>query len=550
MKRVLSAFFSIGIMLVIVGCAASGSVVSEGSSLIAEKNEVDTVEKEASVSVNDDQEKTVIASNVTESQAVSGDIATSAKTDYAKKNSKTPFERYGKLHVEGAGLADSKGKTVQLRGVSSHGLSWYPEFINYDALKTMRDEWGIEVIRLAMYTAEYNGYCTGDANNKKVLEKKIADAVKWADKLGLYVIIDWHILSDQNPATYQKESKRFFKKMSKKYKDHDNIFYEVCNEPNGGTTWAQVKKYAESVIKVIRKNDQDAVVIVGSPTWSQDVDKVAANPIKMKNVCYSLHYYAATHGDWLIQRAEQALKKGIAIFITEYSICDASGNGAIDTKQADKWKSFEDKYGISSCIWSLSNKNETSALIKASCNKKYGWKSSDLSETGKWFVKKLKGSTSGLGNYVKPEVENARIDSTGNNSSETNTNNVGEKDNTDYKVSGSADFVTNNAGSYSVTAKQTGDSWPVGDGYATQYTIVLDNNTNSDISGYRVKLTFKDKVSIESNWCGKATVSGNTITIVPEDYNSTIPAGGCIDSIGLIVKGTDLVKVDSIDLIK
>lgn len=537
-------------MLTLVGCGSAMNIAVAGSDSMAESREAALVkDNEQKVSAEDIQDDTVLASAKTEAKATTNVVSTSTKE--AKSGGKTPFQKYGKLHVEGAGLADKKGNTVQLRGVSSHGLSWFPEFINYDALKTMRDEWGVEVVRLAMYTHEYNGYCTGDSNNKKTLEKKIDDAVKWADKLGLYVIIDWHILQEQSPTVYQKEAKKFFNKMSKKYKDHDNIFYEVCNEPNGGTNWATVKKYAESMIKVIRKNDKDAIVIVGSPTWSQDVDKVAANPIKKKNVCYSLHYYAATHGDWLIDRAEKALKKGIAIFITEYSICDASGNGGIDKKQADKWKKFENKYGISSCIWSLSNKNETSALIKASCNKKYGWKSSDLSETGKWFVKKMKGTTSGLGNYVKPEVDDADLGNNSDNNTGAAGNNAGNGDNTEYTVSGSADLVTNTTGNYSVTAKQMGDSWPVnGNGYATQYSIVLDNNTGSDISNYKVKISFKGNVSVESIWCGKAEVSGKTITISPEDYNSSVPAGGCIDSIGLIVKGSDIVKVESIDWIK
>lgn len=546
MKRVLSAILSIGMMFTLAGCGNTVAAQIGGNLASVENEEVALVQdNELEIDVDSIQENEVLEKKESESSAIVSAVTTTSKND--KNSKKTPFQKYGKLHVEGAGLADKKGNTVQLKGVSSHGLSWFPEFINYDAFKTMRDEWGIEVVRLAMYTAEYNGYCTGDANNKKTLEKKIDNAVKWADKLGLYVIIDWHILQDQSPAVYQKESKKFFNKMSKKYKDHDNIFYEVCNEPNGATTWATVKKYAETIINVIRKNDKDAIVIVGSPTWSQDVDKVAANPIKKKNVCYSLHYYAATHGDWLIDRAEKALKKGIAIFVTEYSICDASGNGGIDKKQADKWEKFKDKYGISSCIWSLSNKNETSALIKSSSSKKYGWKSSDLSDTGKWFVKKIKGSTSGLGNYVKPEV-----DESGTGDSTADTGNVGDNGNTtDYKVSETADFVTNNTGNYSVTAKQMGDSWPVnGDGYATQYSIILDNNTGSDISNYKVKISFKGSVSVESIWCGSASVSGKIITISPESYNSTVVAGGSLDNIGLIVKGSDIVKVESIDLIK
>lgn len=304
---------------------------------------------------------------------------------------KTPVQKYGRLSVDGTQLVDKKGNPVQLKGVSSHGLSWYPEYMTYDSMKYMRDKWGVEVIRLAMYTAEYNGYCTGDTQNQKTLRSKVYHCVRDAKKLGLYVIIDWHILSDGNPQTYQKQAKTFFKTMAKKYKDYNNVIYEICNEPNGGTSWSQIKSYAKSVIKTIRTYDKDGVILVGTPTWSQMVDQAAADPIKgYKNLMYTLHFYAATHTDWLRNTVENAYDQGLPIFVTEYGICDASGNGAVNTTEADKWMKLLDRYQISSCIWNLSNKNESSALIKADCTKKTGWKSSDLSQSGKWFVKMMK----------------------------------------------------------------------------------------------------------------------------------------------------------------
>lgn len=304
---------------------------------------------------------------------------------------KTPVQKYGRLSVDGTQLVDKKGDPVQLKGVSSHGLSWYPEYLTYDSMKYMRDKWGVEVVRLAMYTAEYNGYCTGDAQNQKALRSKVYQCVRDAKKLGLYVIIDWHILSDGNPQTYRKQAKSFFKTMAKKYKDYNNVIYEICNEPNGGTSWSQIKSYAKSVIKTIRTYDKDGVILVGTPNWSQMVDQAAADPIKgYKNLMYTLHFYAATHTDWLRNTLEKAHQQGLPLFVTEYGICDASGNGAVNTTEANKWMKLLDRYQISSCIWNLSNKNESSSLIKADCTKKTGWKSSDLSQSGKWFVKMMK----------------------------------------------------------------------------------------------------------------------------------------------------------------
>ena len=256
----------------------------------------------------------------------------------------------------------------------------------------MRDNWGVEVLRLAMYTAEYNGYCTGDKENQKKLRKKVYEAVETAEKLGMYVIIDWHILSDNDPAIYQSQAKAFFKTVAKRYADSDHVIYEICNEPNGGTSWAQIKKYARSVIKTIRTYDKDGIIIIGTPTWSQDVDRAAASPITgYKNLMYAFHFYADTHRDSLRSKVKAAAKAGLPIFVTEYGICDASGSGAINKTEAKKWMKLLDKYKISSCIWNLSNKSETSALLKPDCTKTSGWKSSDLSDAGKWFVKMMKG---------------------------------------------------------------------------------------------------------------------------------------------------------------
>ena len=69
----------------------------------------------------------------------------------------------------------------------------------------------------------------------------------------MYVIIDWHILSDNDPNTNKKEAKKFFKEMSKLYADYDNVIYEICNEPNGGITWqGNVKPYAQRIVERIR----------------------------------------------------------------------------------------------------------------------------------------------------------------------------------------------------------------------------------------------------------------------------------------------------------
>lgn len=303
----------------------------------------------------------------------------------------TPFENHGALSVKGTQLVDQSGDPYQLKGVSTHGLAWFPEYVNKEAFQTIRDDWGGNVIRLAMYTHESGGYCNG--GNQEELKKLIDNGVNYATELGMYVIIDWHVLQETDPTVYQSEAEKFFAEISAKYADYDNVIYEICNEPNGGATWeGSVKPYAETIIPIIRKNDKDAVIIVGTPTWSQDVDIVADNPITgQTNIMYAVHFYAATHTDNIRNKVTYALDKGLPIFVSEFSICDASGNGANDYNQAEQWFDLIDSKQLSYCSWSLSNKAETSALISSGCSKTSGWTEDELSETGQWIRNQIRG---------------------------------------------------------------------------------------------------------------------------------------------------------------
>lgn len=296
----------------------------------------------------------------------------------------TFFGRHGALHVSGAGLADAAGEPVQLRGVSTHGLAWFPEFVNEAAFRTLRDDWGANAVRLAMYTCENGGYVTD--GDRDALEALIDKGVKLCGALGMYAIIDWHILSDGNPNLHADAAEDFFSRISARYADCTHVLYELCNEPNGkGVNWSVVKGYAERIIPVIRANAPDAVIICGTPDWSQDVDAVASDPIDDANTIYALHFYAATHRIALRGRARKALDAGVPVIVSEFSICDASGDGAIDEKSAAAWRELIGQYGLSYMAWSLSNADETAALIRHDCEKTSGWTEDELSETGRWL---------------------------------------------------------------------------------------------------------------------------------------------------------------------
>lgn len=314
-----------------------------------------------------------------------------ANVEGAEMSGKTPRERYGALQVKGNRLTDQNGNQVQLKGISTHALSWYPQYVNEDFFRQMRDEWKVEVVRLAMYTAEHNGYCVGDESNKQTLKNVVSEGVNHATNLGMYVIIDWHILSDSNPLQYKEEAKKFFAEMAERYQGYDNVIYEICNEPNSGASWADIKSYANEVIPLIREKDQDAIILVGTPNWSQFVNEAAADPITgYDNLMYVLHFYADTHRDDLRNTLQNAYNQGLPIFVSEFGICDASGNGAINVDEGNKWIDLMDQNGISYCIWNLSNKDESSAFFKKDCTKVSGFTREDLSEEAIWYLDVLK----------------------------------------------------------------------------------------------------------------------------------------------------------------
>ena len=187
-----------------------------------------------------------------------------------------------------------------------------------------------------------------------------------------------------------REAKSFFSEMAKRYKDSPAVLYEICNEPNGNVSWKNdVKPYAQEVVKTIRDAGSDGVILIGSPTWSQDIHLAAADPVQGKNLMYTLHFYAGTHGKELRDRIDSARNKGIAIFVSEWGTSRADGSGGVFLKEAGEWLDFLESRSISWANWSLCDKNETSAALKPGASANGGWKQKDLSESGKFVFSRF-----------------------------------------------------------------------------------------------------------------------------------------------------------------
>lgn len=273
----------------------------------------------------------------------------------------------GKLKLSGVQLVNAAGSPVQLMGVSSHGLQWFPACYTKASIQYLAQHWGITVFRPAMYIGE-GGYATNPG--VKDLLKSI---VQWCGEIGIYVIIDWHVLNPGNPndATYSS-ALAFWQEMATLYKASPHVLYELANEPNG-VAWSVVKSYHDRIIPAIRAIDPQTVIIAGTSTWSQDIDLAAALPVAQPyNVMYTFHFYAGTHASLLPRLAQQATK--IPIFVTEWGATQSdgtsfNGNGNADFNTALSFlEVMRDANGttgvkISSAAWSYADKSEGSALI-------------------------------------------------------------------------------------------------------------------------------------------------------------------------------------------
>lgn len=283
----------------------------------------------------------------------------------------------GALQVKGTQLSNERGETVVLRGMSSHGLQWFPQFTDRSYIKAVADR-GANVMRLAMYTEE-NGYIQNNS-----VKNTLINGVDNALASDMYAIIDWHILSDGNPMTYIDEAESFFSEMAERYKNNKGVIYEICNEPNGNISWSKdVKPYAEKIISTIRSIDSDCIILVGNPQWCQDLDSVVNDPLGFDNVMYTCHFYAGTHGEWLRDRISNALNNNIPVFISEWGTSDASGGGGVFADESRLWLDFMNSNNLSWCNWSLCDKNESSAALLSGADSNDGLGDSELSESGK-----------------------------------------------------------------------------------------------------------------------------------------------------------------------
>lgn len=292
----------------------------------------------------------------------------------------SPVSQHGHLSVLGNRIVNQHRKPVSLAGPSLFwgNRGWKgDQFFHPKSVIYAKNDWQASIIRVPI-GVENSGGILHDWDNRVRKVKTVVDA---AIANGLYVIIDWHShhAEDNLPA-----AQRFFREIAQIYQQYPNVIYEIYNEPLDDTDWSKtVKPYALAVIATIREIDPDNIIVVGTQTWAQDVDKAADDPITdYSNIAYALHFYAGTHKQELRNKALYALNKGLALMVTEWGTVDADGDGRVAKEETLRWMEFLQRHQLSHCNWAFNNKAEGASVFKPHTNPAGPWSDRDLTETG------------------------------------------------------------------------------------------------------------------------------------------------------------------------
>ena len=300
---------------------------------------------------------------------------------FALAQATDPVAIHGALSVKGNRIVDQQDAPVALAGVS---LFWTnngwggDRFYNAGAVATLRKDWNAAVIRAAMGVEAPGGYMRDPHGNTA----RVVAVVDAAIAQGMYVVIDWH---SHLAHEHQPEAIQFFQSMARRYGHTPNVIYEIFNEPLDDADWSRtIKPYAVALIAAIRAIDPDNLIVVGTPGWSQDVDKAAADPIRdQRNIAYTLHFYAGSHGRELREKAQGALDAGLALFVTEWGSVSSRDGGRVSEKETMRWMEFLREHRLSHCSWALNDGKEGASALRPGTSAEGPWPDSNLTASGK-----------------------------------------------------------------------------------------------------------------------------------------------------------------------
>jgi endoglucanase len=320
--------------------------------------------------------------------AIAGMLLTAGTWRALAQEKSTPgaTAKVSALKVKHANVYNAADNPARLRGISFSWSIWGGrKYYNADVVKWLKEDFNVNLIRVSMAIEPEHGYLSDPAGQEKLITSTVDAAIKE----GLYVLIDWH---DHHANANLQQSRAFFAKIAKKYAGVPNVIYEVWNEPER-VAWDTVKNYAIQIIQEIRKYDKDNIIVVGSPSWDQDVDVAAKDPITgFSNIAYSFHFYASDpgHQERLTAKADEALRLKLPLFVTEWGVGEANGDGVFDKKKTNKWLNWMERNELSWANWNITDKAETTAILVPGASEKGNWTAEQLTPAGAYIREVLR----------------------------------------------------------------------------------------------------------------------------------------------------------------
>ena len=226
--------------------------------------------------------------------------------------------------------------------------------------------WYTKVIRLAVYPSDEEDFSSpftftpGSDTYYNTLLRPVVDYCKTKD---IYAIIDWHYVGNN---TYDKvaETNAFWSYIAPKFANDSHVLFELFNEPlntSGGSdaaNWLTLRPNMQTWIDIIRASAPNNLILVGAPSWSQQVGPAADYPLTGNNIVMVVHLYP---GHWTgLYGDPEGYKNEVRHCITRYPIfatewgfrSSLSGNlqGTI-ANYGQPLMDFYESYKISNSAW-------------------------------------------------------------------------------------------------------------------------------------------------------------------------------------------------------
>jgi len=291
------------------------------------------------------------------------------------------------LHVDGLWLKDEAGNKVRLRGIAIEDprdmfVGWNcGKDYKYIIDQVVAPYLHCNVVRVPIHPERYDepmapddvagSLTTLDQKRQYFVEHRLMPVVDYLISKGIYVIIDWHPISNWQ-GEWPARTNEFWERVAPVYADVPNVLYEIFNEPIGPNrsreNWLLWRQTAQQWVNTIRKHAPRNIILVNSPHWSHDTQFAVNDPFEGTNLVYALHFYPyynmkQVHNDFFEKNFIYPAKN-LPLMVTEWGWQNTPGtvgdevllnNG--ETWYADSMKTIFETYPhVGWTAWSFSAK--------------------------------------------------------------------------------------------------------------------------------------------------------------------------------------------------